>query len=134
MTILHITSLTAEALAAKLTNYLESTELEYTKLIGQGYDGAAPFSGKDTGVQKRVHTLSGHALYIHLSWHSLSLSGHALYIHLSWHSLSLAMHYTFTCPGTLSLWPCIIHSLVLALSLSLAMHYTLARERVCQDK
>ncbi len=74
MTILHITSLTAEALAAKLTNYLESTELEYRKLIGQGYDGAALFSGKDTGVQKRVRTLSGHALYIHCSCHRLQLA------------------------------------------------------------
>ena len=74
MTILHITSLTAEALATKLTNYLESTELEYRKLIGQGYDGAAPFSGKNTGVQKRVCTLSGHALYIHCSCHRLQLA------------------------------------------------------------
>ena len=53
MTILYITSLTAEALAAKLTNYLESTEMEYRKLIGQGGQ-----PGKDTGVQKKsTHTL-----------------------------------------------------------------------------
>ena len=31
------------------------------KSIGQGYDGAASFAGKDTGVQKKVLTLSDHA-------------------------------------------------------------------------
>ncbi len=71
MTILHITSLTAESLAAEITSFIESKELEYRKLIGQGYDGVA---GKDTGVQKRIHTLSGHALYIHWSCHRLQLA------------------------------------------------------------
>ena len=48
-------------------------------------------------------SLSGHALYIHLSWHSLSLWPCIIHSLVLAHSLSLAMHYTFTCPGTLSL-------------------------------
>ena len=52
MTILHIKSLDAEAITAAITTYLESKILSYRKLIGQGYDGASPFSGKHTGVKK----------------------------------------------------------------------------------
>ena len=41
------TSLTAEWPATAITI---PSELEYRKLIGQGSDGAALLSGKDTGV------------------------------------------------------------------------------------
>ena len=74
MTILHITSLTSESIAAIITSFLESKGLDYRKLIGQGYDGAATFAGKNIGVQKRMRTLSGHALYIHCSCHRLQLA------------------------------------------------------------
>ena len=74
MTILHITSLTSESIAAVITSFLESKGLDYRKLIGQGYDGAATFAGKNIGVQKRMRTLSGHALYIHCSCHRLQLA------------------------------------------------------------
>ena len=74
MTILHIRSLDTETLASTITSYLESQGLNIKRLIGQGYDGAAPFSGKNTGVQRRMRTLSGHALYIHCSCHRLQLA------------------------------------------------------------
>ena len=74
MTILHIRSLDAETLASTITSYVESQGLNIKRLIGQGYDGAAPFSGKNTGVQRRLRTLSGHALYIHCSCHRLQLA------------------------------------------------------------
>ena len=37
------------------------------KLIGQGYDGAATFSGKISGVHKRIQTSSAHAYPLFLS-------------------------------------------------------------------
>ena len=40
-------------------------------MIGHGYDGAAAFSGRLSGVQKRIRTLAAHALYIHCSCHRL---------------------------------------------------------------
>ena len=46
MTTLHIKSLDAEAITAAITAYLEAKSSSYRKLIGQGYDGASPFSGK----------------------------------------------------------------------------------------
>ena len=74
MTILHIRSLDSETLAHAITSYVESQGLNIKRLIGQGYDGAAPFSGKNIGVQRRMRTLSGHALYIHCSSHRLQLA------------------------------------------------------------
>ena len=74
ITILHIRALDSETLAHAITTYMESHGLDFKKLIGQGYDGAAPFSGRNTGVQKRMRTLSGHALYIHCSCHRLQLA------------------------------------------------------------
>ena len=74
MSILHIRSLDAETLASTITSYLESQGLNIKRLIRQGYDGAAPSSGKNTGVQRRMRTLSGHALYIHCSRHRLQLA------------------------------------------------------------
>ena len=52
MTILHIKSLDAESITTAITTYVESKGFSFRKLIGQGYDGASPFSGKNTGVQK----------------------------------------------------------------------------------
>ena len=34
---------------------MESKDLEAKRLIGQGYDGAVPFSGKNTGVQDNAY-------------------------------------------------------------------------------
>ncbi len=74
MTILHIRSLDAETLTGAITSYITSQGVDIKRLIGQGYDGAAPFSGKNTGVQRRIRTCSGHALYIHCSCHRLQLA------------------------------------------------------------
>ena len=74
MTILHIKSLDAEFITAAITAFVESKGFRFRKLIGQGYDGAYPFSGKNTGVQKRICMLAGHAVYIHCSCHRLQLA------------------------------------------------------------
>ena len=46
MTILHIRSLDSETFASTITSYVESHGLDFKRLLGQGYDGAAPFSSK----------------------------------------------------------------------------------------
>ena len=43
---------------------LEAKRFSYRKVIGHGYDGVSPFSGKNTGVQQRIHTLDGHRLQL----------------------------------------------------------------------
>ncbi len=74
LTILHIRSTDAASIAEALKTYMASNHLDPHKLIGQGYDGAAAFSGRLSGVQKRIRTLAPHALYIHCSCHRLQLA------------------------------------------------------------
>ena len=74
LTILHVTSTDAKAITAALTSFMEMKGLEYQKLIGQGYDGAATFSGVHNGVQKRMQVHACHALYLHCACHRLQLA------------------------------------------------------------
>ena len=54
--------------------YINDKQLEYTKLVGQGYNGASAFFGVHSGVQKRMRVHATHALYIHCSCHRLQLA------------------------------------------------------------
>ena len=74
LTILHVKSTDAEEITRALTTYVSDKELEYTKLVGQGYDGASAFSCVHSGVQKRMRVHAAHALYIHYSCHRLQLA------------------------------------------------------------
>lgn len=62
--ILHVTSTDAQAITAALTSCIETKRLEYHKLIGQGYDGAATFSGAHNGVYTRECRFMHVTLYI----------------------------------------------------------------------
>ena len=55
-------------------SFLQQKQLDLRKLIGQGYDGAATFAGKISGVHKQIQTSSAHAIYIHCSCHRLQLA------------------------------------------------------------
>ena len=71
LTVLHTD---AEAITDTLTSFISEKNLDYRKLVGQGYDGAATFSGNRTGVQSRMKVHAAHALYIHCSYHRLQLA------------------------------------------------------------
>ena len=72
LTVLHVKSTDAK----EITHNISDKELKYTKLVGQGYDGASPFSGAHSGVQKRMslRVHAAHALYIRCSCHRLQLA------------------------------------------------------------
>ena len=74
MTVLHVKSTDAEAITDTLTSFISEKNLDYRKLVSQGYDGAATFSGNRTGVQTRMKVHAAHALYIHCSCHRLQLA------------------------------------------------------------
>ena len=57
-----------------LQSFLQQKQLDLRKLNGQGYDGAATFAGKISGVQKIIQTSSAHTIYIHCSCHRLHLA------------------------------------------------------------
>ena len=46
----HITSFDASTITKALENFVASRQLDYRKLVGQGFDGAAVFSGCRSGV------------------------------------------------------------------------------------
>ena len=71
---LHISAQDTNTISEEIVSYIESKGLGYHKLVGQGYDGAATFSGIHNGVQKLGGTHAAHALYIHCSCHRLQLA------------------------------------------------------------
>ena len=73
-TVLHICAQDAATISDAISSFLESKNLDYHKLIGQGYDGAATFAGERNGVQKRMRTLAAHSFYIHCACHRLQLA------------------------------------------------------------
>lgn len=74
LNILRIRSLDAATIADAICSFMESNNLDYSKMIGQGYDGAATFAGCKTGVQQRMRVHAPHAMYIHCSCHRLQLA------------------------------------------------------------
>ena len=71
---LHICAQDAATISDAISSFLESKNLDYHKLIGQGYDGAATFVGECNEVQKRMRTLAAHSFYIHCACHRLQLA------------------------------------------------------------
>ncbi len=74
VTILHITATDAASITKTLNSFILEKQLDYRKLVGQAYDGAAVFSGSKTGVQTRMGINSAHALYFHCACHRLQLA------------------------------------------------------------
>ena len=63
LTVLHIKATNAETITAAITSFIGNKTLEYSRLVGQGYDGAAAFCSVQTGVQKG----SGQKLHMHFT-------------------------------------------------------------------
>ena len=72
--ILHVKEVNAASITKALTSFMEEKNLDYRRLVGQGYDGAATFSGCKNGVQRRIRTHSAHAVYIHCTCHRIQLA------------------------------------------------------------
>ena len=72
--ILHVKAVDAAAITDALTSFMNQKNLDYRRLVGQGYDGAATFSGSRSGVQRRIRVHSAHAVYIHCACHRLQLA------------------------------------------------------------
>ena len=65
---------TAEAIANYLFTFLESKNMDITKMRGLGFDGANTMSGKRSGVQLRLRQHSPSAIYVHCQCHQLQLA------------------------------------------------------------
>ena len=74
LTVLHVRSTDAGTITEALQSFIQQKQLDLRKLIGQGYDGAATYAWKISGVHKRIQTSSARALYIHCYCHRLQLT------------------------------------------------------------
>ena len=64
----------AENVYSAQVECLKSKNVQLSNLIGMGFDGAATFSGKKSGVQARIKKHSPHALFVHCHCHQLQLA------------------------------------------------------------
>ncbi len=64
----------AEAIYTALVTSLKEKNLELGEVVGMGFDGAATFSGRKTGVQARLKKHAPHAIFIHCHCHMLQLA------------------------------------------------------------
>ena len=55
------------------TAYMGEKGIDIKHTRRMGFDGAATFSGEQTGVQTRLHALSPHSIFIHCRNHMIQL-------------------------------------------------------------
>ena len=72
--ILPLKQTNAGSISMAIINCLKSKGLQVGKIIGLGFDGAATFSGKKTGVQSRIRKYAPHAIFVHCHCHMLQLA------------------------------------------------------------
>ena len=67
------TCLDAQSLSSYIKDILLQLDLDCSKVVSQGYDGASVMSGRCSGVQARVREFAPFAIYIHCYAHILNL-------------------------------------------------------------
>ena len=72
--IIHLKRANAESIYSALVECLKEKDLQVSRIVGMGFDGASTFSGKKTGVQTRIKKLAPHALFVHCHCHLLQLA------------------------------------------------------------
>ena len=60
--IIHLQKTDTESIYTPLIERLKQKNLQVSRIVGMGFDGASTFSGKKTGVQTRMKKLAPHAL------------------------------------------------------------------------
>ena len=69
-----LTKADAENISTVLVKCLKDKSLQVGNIIGMGFDGAATFSGKKSGVQARLKKHAPHAVFVHCHCHMLQLA------------------------------------------------------------
>ena len=65
--------LDAKTLSSNIKTILLQFDLDCSKVVSQGYDGASVMSGRYSGVQAQVREFAPFAIYIHCHAHILNL-------------------------------------------------------------
>ena len=66
-------SLDANSLSSYIIKLLHDLDLNLSKIVSQGYDGASVMSGRCNGVQAKIREVAPNAVYIHCFAHVLNL-------------------------------------------------------------
>ena len=74
MEILPLKKTNAQSIYSVLLDWLKKKNLQCSKLIGMGFDGAATFAGKKSGVQARLKKHAPHSVFVHCHCHKLQLA------------------------------------------------------------
>lgn len=74
MDIVPLKSTDAESIYTVLVECWKQKGIKLASIVGMGFDGAAPFSGKHTGVQARLKQHAPFAVYVHCHGHRLLYS------------------------------------------------------------
>ncbi|XP_057670539.1 zinc finger MYM-type protein 1-like [Diorhabda carinulata] len=69
----HVSDVTAAALASTIMQRLKSFGIDLKNLVGQGYDGAAVMSGRLKGVRTIITNKYPRAQFVHCAAHTLNL-------------------------------------------------------------
>ena len=69
----HCSWMNAQSIYSVLLDWLKKKDLQCSKLIGMGFDGAATFVGKKSGVQARLKKHAPHSVFVHCHCHKLQL-------------------------------------------------------------
>ena len=71
----------ARTIYSALVEFMKDKNIQISKLVGMGFDGAATFSGKHNGVQSLLKKNLPHAVFVHCHCHLLQLA----YVQMSNH-------------------------------------------------
>ena len=72
MEILPLKKTNAQSIYSVLVDWLKKKDMQCSKLTGMGFDGAAIFAGKKSGVQARLKKHAPHSVFVHC--HKLQLA------------------------------------------------------------
>ena len=72
--ILPLKKTNAETIYSAIVSCLREKNIQLSKLVGMGFDGATTFSGKRSGVQMRLEANAPHALFVHCHCHLLQFA------------------------------------------------------------
>ena len=64
----------AQPIYSVVLDWLKKKDLWCNKLVGMGFDGAATFLGKKSGVEARLRKHAPHSLFVHCHCHKLQLA------------------------------------------------------------
>ena len=72
--IVHLQQADTESIHSALIECLKKKDLQVGRIMGVGFDGAATFSGKESGFQAQMKNFAPRALFVHCLCHMLQLA------------------------------------------------------------